>query len=68
MPRKWPEDPVFAGYPPPDLAHDGGPHLGIMAISLAPSRRPPELEIVTAFLGVSQVPVQTALLATELNQ
>ena len=42
--------------------------MDIMLISLAVSRRPPELEIATAFLGVSRVPVQKLLLATEPNQ
>jgi hypothetical protein len=64
--KRLPEDPVFARCPPSDLARDGGPpRLGIMLMSL---RRPPELEIATAFLGVSQVPVQESLLTTESNQ
>ena len=63
--KKLPEDPVFARYPASDLAHDGGPHSCIMLISL---RRPPELEVVSAFLGASQVPVQNHWLATEPNQ
>ena len=36
-----------------------------MLIARVASRRPPELEIATAFLGVSRVPVQKSLLATK---